>query len=186
MVDLKDLPAREGEALSAADFAFQVGPGGDSASWVNAPAPQRIIVRRRAGEDHNDRVEVIWGRGAITDTWLKVTMKANARTGLARPDVFYFGSLVGESGDAPTPLRVSALDLAATKRTLNTRGAATQSTDFDLDGRVDALDLAMVKRSLGRSLGTFNAPVEPAAISFVSALGAGQRRQMDEGNPLLG
>ena len=46
------------------------------------------------------------------------TVKANANTGLAAPDVFSFGNLIGETGDGSgsSGWRVSALDLGAVKR----------------------------------------------------------------------
>jgi hypothetical protein len=49
-----------------------------------------------------DRVTLICPDGAVKNTWLQVTVLANQRTGLSTPESFYFGSLVGETGDGAT------------------------------------------------------------------------------------
>ena len=101
-----------------------------------------------------------WPDGAIQNRWLRVTLKAGERIGLTADDVFYFGHLAGETGDAAGALgwRVSALDLAAVRRALNTTSTLTSATDFNRDGRTNALDLAAVRRGLNQSL----APPPPA------------------------
>ena len=112
---------------------------------------------------------LIWPAGAIKNTWLRVTVKATPNTGLAAPDVFYFGNLVGETGDAATPLRVSPLDLVATRRNSTpTRSAALDSPyDHNLDGRVNALDVAAVRAGYGRALSAVQAPA-PAVAARVT------------------
>jgi hypothetical protein len=94
-----------------------------------------------------------WPDGAIRNTWVRVTVKANANTGLAAPDVFYFGNLVGETGDSASPLRVGALDLAGTRARLGDSAGLDSHFDHNHDGVVNALDLAAVRSGMGRSLG---------------------------------
>ena len=91
---------------------------------------------------------------AVGNGWLTVTVKANGHTGLAAPDVFSFGNLIGETGDVGLAAgwRVSAIDLSAVRRALNGAAAITSTTDFNRDGRTNALDLATVKRNLNRVL----------------------------------
>ena len=101
-------------------------------------------------------------------------MKATPRTGLAAPDVFYFGNLVGETGDASTPLRVSALDLATVKRELNTTATPTTRTDFNRDARVNALDLAAAKANVFQSLTAITNPA-PAPTALLSPAFNGRR-----------
>jgi hypothetical protein len=55
-------------------------------------------VRHNQGTAGSDRVEIIWDRGAIQNVWLQVTVLANGNTGLAAPDVFYFGNRIGNFG----------------------------------------------------------------------------------------
>ena len=94
-----------------------------------------------------------------------MTVKASNHTGLAADDVFYFGSLVGETGDGgatgANSFRVSALDLAAVRRSLGRDATITNPLDVTHDGKITALDVAVVRQNLGRSLVRLTAP--PAA-----------------------
>jgi hypothetical protein len=155
MVDVADLPA--GATPTAADFTFRVGKTANTGSWTAAPAPTGVTVRRGAGQGGTDRVTVTFADGAIKNTWLQVTVKADAATGLAAPDVFYFGNLIGDTGStggaaAATNLAVNAIDLGAVKRALNSTSVITGAFDFDRDGRVNALDLGAIKANLNRTL----------------------------------
>jgi hypothetical protein len=81
-------------------------------------------------------------------------VKADAATGLAAPDVFYFGNLAGDAGGASgaTSLIVNAVDLGAVKRALNSTSPIAGAFDLDRDGRVSALDLGAIKANLNRTL----------------------------------
>src|SRR5205807_2647190 len=109
MVDIANLPG----TVAAADLDFRIGNNGNPASWAAAPAP--LSVTQRAGPGGSTRVEVVWADQAIRNTWLQVTVKPDANTGLSLPDVFYFGSLVGESGDGSFPLSVTSADELAAR-----------------------------------------------------------------------
>jgi hypothetical protein len=110
------------------------------------------------------RYALVWPDGSIVNKWLEVTVLAGPRTGLARDDVFYFGSLVGDTGD-PGPPRVTALDLSAVKRSLNSASGAAGRFDVNRDGRVNALDLAAVRANLNRALPSFTAPAAAGLFS---------------------
>ena len=58
------------------------------------------MVRRGAGLRGSDRVTITWDDAAVKNAWLQVTVLANQRTGVPADDVFCFGNLVGETGDA--------------------------------------------------------------------------------------
>jgi hypothetical protein len=117
-----------------------------------------VALRRRDGAGTSDRVTLLWPDNAIRNGWLQVTVRATANTGLAAADVFAFGNLVGETGDAATPRRVSALDVVAVRRAVGSAAGATDRYDFNRDGVVDALDLAIVRRNLLNDL-----PAPPTA-----------------------
>ncbi|MGE4136240.1 MAG: aryl-sulfate sulfotransferase [Pirellulales bacterium] len=87
--------------LDANDFVFKVGNNNAPGSWGNAPAPTAISVRTGAGVSGADRVEITWANGAIKNTWLEVQVLATTHTGLATPDVFFFGNRIGDTG-SPT------------------------------------------------------------------------------------
>jgi hypothetical protein len=94
-------------------------------------------------------------------------VKANEHTGLAAPDVFYFGNLIGEVGDGDFKTRamptITAGDLARTRRDLNTDADKTTVTDFNRDGHVNSLDLAAVRSNLNQHLPVLNAGPIPLA-----------------------
>src|SRR5262245_35905880 len=106
MVDIAGLPA----VPTVDDFTFRIGNDNDPATWAAAPAPSNIIVRSSAGGSGSDRLTILRPDGAIANTWLQVIVKATATTGLATPDVFYFGNAIGESGDSAANALVNASD----------------------------------------------------------------------------
>ena len=157
MVDVAGLPA--GDDLGEDDFLFRVGNVDDPSSWSTAPRPSSITVRRGAGTRGSDRITLTWPDGAIKNTWLQVTVMSTAATGLARPDVFYFGNAVGEVGDVPNAATTTALDLVRTRRALSNRPAGiTNAYDFNRDGRVNAIDYRIVRGSLGRGIRLIQTP----------------------------
>ena len=176
MIDVENLPA--GPTPQGVDFDFRSSPTGAPGSFVPGPRAGQVAIRRGAGDGGSDRITLIWDPGGggsavepLVDGWLEVTLRPSERTGLAAPDVFYFGNLVGESGDAAAPatLTVSALDLSATKRALNQNATITTRTDFNRDGRVNALDLAAVRSHLNRRL-----PLPGAAAPALAPTASGQ------------
>jgi hypothetical protein len=99
-------------------------------------------VRPQEGAGGSDRIVLIWADGAITNTWLEVTLKANDNTALASPDVFYFGSRVGDTGSDNNPL-VLITDAQDPLEARFNQGIALSLTnvyDFDRDGTVSAGD----------------------------------------------
>ena len=152
MVDILN-PPDNGAEVTRASFAFRAGAGGDPAAWAAVDSPVGFIVRPNAGVNGSDRVVFAWPANTIRNKWLRVTVLADAATGLAAPDVFYFGNLAGETGDAAgSTFRVTALDLAAVKRAFSTTAAMDSPLDLNRDGRINALDLAAVRQSLNQSL----------------------------------
>ena len=160
MIDVSNLPVIDA-LMDVNDFEFS--PAGHD--------PVSINVRQGAGEGGSDRVTLTWRDynpldasplpQAVANGWLTVTVKANYHTGLSRPDVFSFGNLIGETGDAPTPTKVSAADLASVKRVRNAATGVESRQDVNRDGKVNALDLGVIKRNLNRSL-----PQTPASVAL--------------------
>jgi hypothetical protein len=148
--------------LTTSDFVFRMGNTSEPSGWVTAPAPV-VTVSPNAGLGASDRVTLVWADGAIKNTWLQVTLLANARTGLAVPDVFFFGSLVGETGDTTTRTEVSARDLVNVRRNLFSGGAlAINRYDFNRDGRINASDYIISRNNILRSLSSFSPVAAPA------------------------
>src|SRR5688572_21124463 len=150
MVDVAGLPA--GGGIDSGDFDFRVGRSDDSGGWAVAPAPAGVTVRRGAGSAGGDRVTLVWPDGAIRNTWLRVTVLANADTGLPSPDVFYLGNLVGEAFNAPADGAVGGFELRWTRYSQARPSSVAGRYDFNRDGRVNVLDLAIVRRNYGNRL----------------------------------
>ena len=171
LIDLGSLPA--GREPTAADFGFRVGNGGDPANWAGSQQPIGVIVRRGAGASASDRVVLIWADGSVVNTWLEVTVKATENTGLAVPDRFYFGNLVGDAGDAragATAAAVNAMDYTLARRAAGHAGVSvTSAFDINRDGAVDAADVVLTRGNLGRRLGLNVAAAGDSVIAPAAA-----------------
>ena len=82
MVDLSHTAGAHGN-LNASDFTFRVGTNNTPSKWNAAPAPSTISVRSGSPTGTNDRVELTWTDGSITQEFLEVTVHADANTGLS-------------------------------------------------------------------------------------------------------
>jgi len=160
IVDIADL----GGAPSTDDFAFRVGNVEDVESWQDAPAPEELSVRLGEGVDGSDRVTITWANGAIKNRWLEVTTQATAATGLADPDVFYFGNAVGETGGSTSNAMVTLTDEIVTRNArtgLLNRAEIDARCDFNRDGLVNVTDRVIVRSNrtnLGSALKLITAP----------------------------
>ena len=158
MVDIAGLPLSRSPA--ADDFVLETGNG---LSWASLAASPAVSVRRGAGASGSDRVTLLLPEGAVRNTWVRVTVKANADTGLTSPDVFHFGNLVGDGGGGGA-LTVDAADLARTRADMAASVVAVSvASDFNRDGDVDAADLILARLNQRRSLPTFTAPAVASA-----------------------
>jgi ELWxxDGT repeat protein len=152
-------------ALSADDFEFRTGRGGDPTAWAAAPAPASVVLLPGPAGAVT-RYAITWPAGAVVNTWLRITVKANDRTGLAAPDVFSFGNLVGEVGNGTVPV-VNALDLLAVRRNFFSSSGVTGRFDFDRDGKVSATDFAIARSNyLSRLAAAVLAPAVQSSLPF--------------------
>ena len=146
MIDVRDLPS----VPTAGDFVFRVGNTSDPGTWVEAPQPAEISLRRGAGRDGSDRITLIWPHSEIRNEWLQVTVRETPRTGLASDDVFYFGNAIGETGDDPANAIVNAVDAIAARnhpRDPDDMSPITNPFDFNRDRLVDTLDVALAQQN---------------------------------------
>jgi len=173
MIDIENLPFA-GEATRA-DFQLRAGTSSDTSEWTTAPTPYDFEFRRGAGVGGSDRVSMVWSFNGMRNKWLQVTVLPTQRTGLQRPDVFYFGNLVGECAGPPGPVMyVSPADWAATRSALNSTVGVTHRYDHNRDGRVSPADLAIVRSNFQRSLvapPTAPAPAAPRTSVAEELLG---------------
>jgi hypothetical protein len=144
---------------TAADFTFKVGNDNTPDSWpVVATPPTSITVRSGAGVSGTDRVTIIWPANAILKQWLEVTVLATANTGLAAPDIFYFGNAIGESGNSASDAKVDPADeLAARAHPRNIAfdpAPIGDPYDYNRDKAVDPGDQLIARAN---QTGVFNA-----------------------------
>ncbi len=167
MIDVASMPAN----VVLEDFQFRVGTGNNLNTWIAAPAPTDFFVRAGLPAESGDvtRVAFAWASGAITNTWLEITILANPRTGLSQPEVFYFGSRVGDSGSGTAVAAVtSAADELAARVAPGVNQPITSLLDFDRNGVVSAGD-SLIARTNGGILFKLNLPAPEAAAPLVLA-----------------
>jgi hypothetical protein len=152
-----DLASSHGP-LSAADFTFKVGNDNAPAGWAAAPPPTSIVVRPGAAEGGSDRVEIVWPKGALINTWLEVIVEGNdalggfnTNTGLAASDVSFWGNKVADSGTG-TPaafFQTSIADAAEVFSNLTVGAALDDVHDYDRNAAVSVSDAVTVFAQLG-------------------------------------
>ena len=144
-----DVAGLASNTLSTSDFEFRVGNSDATDSWTlldgNSAIPlPTISVSSNAGVD---QIALVWPDNAIEKTWLQVTIKATAATGLNTPDVFYFGNAIGETGNDQADARVNISDLSSARTNQTGFGATTifDKYDFNRDSRVNVQDVAIAR-----------------------------------------
>ena len=151
MVDITSGVGSHGNInLTSGDITFKVAPArfvtatyNQLSAWTAAPTPSNFSVRLGAGTGGSDRLEITWADGAIKNTWLQVSVAANANTGLSSPDVFYFGNAAGDSGlgDTAALAKVDGSDYtAAINNIVGLTTAVGNVMDYNKDGKVDSSD----------------------------------------------
>jgi len=160
-------------AISAGDFVFKAGNTLDPSTWADASAPTGVTVRPGSGVNGSTRVEITWADGAIANTWLQVTLKANGVTNLSADDVFYFGNAIGESGNSATDAAVTTADVLAARGRISVAAASiTSAWDYNRDGVVSAADVSVAQGHLTAGdavLVMLNAPALPVTSPLETA-----------------
>lgn len=177
-------------SITAADFIFKVGNNNSPSTWVAAPNPLSVSVRSGAGAGGSDRVDILWNAGVIRNTWLEVTVRATANTGLAVADVFYFGNAVGDSGlgDTATQATVNVNDALGARNnpeSIFNNIPTTNAFDFNRDGQVNTTDQLIARNNpssvanVVRLLDIASPPTAPEANSPAPSLAAGPSVAVD-------
>jgi len=152
MVDIDDLPVAIDLATA---FDFRMGNSNNLAEWSDAPEPVSMDVRWGEGENHSDRVTIIFSDNAIENRWLEVTVLGGP-TALAEDYVFYFGNAVAEAGNSNTDAEVDTIDLLLARNNLrNVLNPAPIDFpyDFNRDQRVNATDVLLARNNQTNFLG---------------------------------
>lgn len=156
---------------SPSDFAFAVSNGVTPFTASSAGASVAVLAGQGIGG--SSRVKIEFADNTFRNTWLRVTVLANANTGLASNDVFYFGSAVGEMNvgnlaGPPVVLRTNASDTANVRQNQSPNQnsvGVTSVQDMNKDGRVNATDTANVRQNQSPT-GSITFFTAPAALEF--------------------
>ena len=152
----------DGGALSADDFEFQVSPTGifdqvanPPSGWSAASTPSAVTVTPGSP----DRVLIQWPNNSIANRWLRITVKANANTGLAEPEVYYVGHLLGETtGLSGTVYTVAFADITPIRSAVGNTVNASSTVDIDKNGIVNFADISAMRSNVGAQLSNISIP----------------------------
>jgi len=139
------------EPLTLDDYQFRIGNGNDLGIWTEPAVEPTLVVRPGEGSSGTDRYTLIWPDNEIKNTWLQVMILPSERTGLAGPDVFYFASVAGDTGQGGGPFGFAdAADQLAIRQnpTLGFNIATLDNPlDINRNGKVDANDRLIIRQS---------------------------------------
>ncbi|MDZ4851709.1 MAG: hypothetical protein SGI77_20670 [Pirellulaceae bacterium] len=172
VVDIKDIVS-----VTAADFQFALWNGSSSGGFVNTAVVPTITIIPVGGLNSSNRVKLDFPDRAISNTWLRVTVLANANTRLLANDVFYFGNAVGDVGQGndglPTSVRVDDTDSFFVRQNLTSgtnSAPITNVYDINKDGQVNSLDMSIIRQNFASSvIRFFTAPVSLQLIAMTSS-----------------
>ncbi len=153
MIDLQSGLGTHG-SLALTDFTFKVSGTFSfgtynniaSAAWSTGPTPSGFSVLLGGGTGGSDRVEITWNTNDIKNKWLEVKLASGGNSGLTSPDIFFFGSAVGDSGqgNSASQITVNATDVTEQRNNISPAfGSVTplwNPADYDKSGVVNASD----------------------------------------------
>jgi len=184
--DIDSLPGTP----TAADFEFQFSPQGafvegdhPPSGWVEATVPSSVTIVPGAP----DRVIIRWPDHAIANRWLRITVKANAITGLTAPEVYYIGHLLGETtGPSGSVFTVSFADITPIRSAVGSTVNASSPVDIDKNGTVAFADISAMRGNVGAQLTIITIPAAAGGVGveMASALPGSGNSQAGRGSGL--
>jgi uncharacterized protein YkwD len=177
IVDVANLPG----TVTASDFAFLSGAAANPTSWTTVPVPTAVAVRSGSGVNGSSRIDITFADGSIVNQWLKVTVKADANTGLSTADTFYYGNLIGSaigtaSGGTFTVTSADQTSAANDLHSFLNPATIVNVNDFNRDGKVDATDQVVARNSISDSIPA----LQIAAGSVAPALAPAAQQQQQQ------
>jgi len=156
--DIANLPG----TVTASDFVFQLSPQGafneganPVSGWEFAPSPSSVAVLFGLPS----RVVITWLDNVIVNRWLRITLKANANTGLDASEVYYIGHLLGETtGPTGSTFTVSFADITPIRSAVGSSVNASSTVDIDKNGTVAFADISAMRPNVGAQLTIITIP----------------------------
>jgi hypothetical protein len=156
--------------ISAGSFRFATWSGFSTsiANFVTINPAVTVSTFVGGGLNGSDRVKLEFADNAIQNAWLQVSMLADANTGLATDDVFYFGNArfdVTPNTTFSSQVAVNVLDTNLVRARNGTDpNNVSNIYDVDRNGSVNVLDTNATRAGNGvNSLRPFTAPLLPPA-----------------------
>lgn len=152
--------------ITAASFQFAVWNSfpDSTPNFVTISPTVTVSTFASGGTASSDRVKLAFLDREIENAWLRITVLADANTGLAANDVFYFGNARFDvTPTSPFPsqqVTINAFDVNGIRaRQGQNSGVVSNVFDVDRNGVVNAFDTNAVRAGLGiASLRSFTAP----------------------------
>jgi subtilisin family serine protease len=149
--------------VNADDFSFQMSPTGafnegdhPVSGWELAPDPTSVTVTPHGT---GSRIAITWPDNAIANRWLRVTVLANANTGLPENEVYYVGHLLGETtGPSGGVFTVSFADISPIRSAAGSTVNAGSPVDIDKNGTVSFADISAMRSNVGAQLTIITIP----------------------------
>ncbi len=147
---------------TAADFDVQMSPQGvfdpgtnPPSGWAAVPTAPTVTVTPGSPA----RVLLTWPNNTIARRWARVTIKANANTGLAAPSTYYVGHLLGETtGLSGASYAVAFADLSQIRTNAGQVATASNVYDVDKSGQVQFSDVSVARGGTGNQLTNITIP----------------------------
>ncbi len=144
MIDL--LGGGSHASINANDFVFKTGNDSSLGGWSTAAAPSSIAVITGTGVSSSDRVEIVWGAGAVKHAWLEVQVLATPNTGLAATDAFFWANLLGDSN---VNFSTSGVDSSSVLANIGTPAPITSTRDHNRSGTITGTDSSAALSNVG-------------------------------------
>jgi hypothetical protein len=169
VVDLNASSNLSGIDASSFQFATWTDFTSSVPNFVTINPAVTVSSFATGGTGGSGRVKLVFPDNAIQNGWLRVTVLANANTGLGANDVFYFGNARFDvTPSTPFPasqvtINVFDTNLVRAQVGLN-GGVVSNASDVDRNGVVNAFDANAVRAGLG--LSSLRSLTAPSAQSF--------------------
>ena len=149
VLEVNELPTVPNSSNLDQFFEFRIGNSNDVTSWPTAPSPTAITYQSNPRPGGTDLIFLTWADEAIKNVWLEVTFLSNATTGFADPSVFYFGNVIGETGNDSGNAIVNLADVAGTRQNQTGFGSTDINNQFDFnrDSKVNLIDIAIARQN---------------------------------------
>ena len=161
-----DADLANASSFSANDIALSTGVAEDLSDLAPLNLTPDVSVRVGEGAGGSDRITIVLPNRSVKNVYLQVKVLANSTTGLAIDDVFYFGNVVGETGNLLADTRVNSGDISGVQANLtNLFSQAEIDSPFDVnrDARVSSADISVIQANLTSLFFTFPYATTPEA-----------------------